>query len=178
MPIKNRQQLLIIVTVAAVALFAADKIILTPLTNLWSARSKEISKLETDNRNAKALAKQEQRLRARWDEMRRNTLPQDESLAGQQLLRAVDKAARDNGLKITSINPQRHDADEYATLQCRVEGTGNINNVAQFLYAMEKDPMALRFENIEVSSHDNEGQVLSLGLQVSGLILPQQTAKK
>ena len=97
---------------AAVALFAADKIILTPLTNLWSARSKEITKLETDNRNAKALAKQEHRLRARWDEMRRNTLPQDESLAGQQLLRAVDKAARDNGLKITSINPQRHDAEK------------------------------------------------------------------
>ena len=100
MPIKNRQQLLIIVTVAAVALFAADKIILTPLTNLWSARSKEITKLETDNRNAKALAKQEQRLRARWDEMRRNTLPQDESLAGQQLLRAVD-ATQPAGSELT-----------------------------------------------------------------------------
>src|SRR2546423_12677638 len=155
MQIKNRQQLLIMVTIAVVAVFAGDKIIITPLSNLWSARSKEIGGLETDVRNAKALAKQEPRLRARWDEMRRNTLADNESLAGQQLLKAVDKAARETGLKITSINPQRHDAEEYATLQCRIEGTGNINNVAQFLHTMEKDPMALRFENIEVSSHDN-----------------------
>jgi Tfp pilus assembly protein PilO len=173
--IKNRQQLLVIGAIAIVALFAADKIIFTPLGNFWSARSKEIQKLETDVRNARSLALQEQSLRARWAEMRRNTLPDDQSTAEQQMLHSLERWSRETGLKVTSINPQRHDGDDYSTLQCRLEGTGGINNLAQFLYAMEKDPMALRFENIEISSHDAEGQVLSIGLQVSGLILPTQT---
>jgi Tfp pilus assembly protein PilO len=173
--IKNRQQLLVIGAIAIVALFAADKIIFTPLGNFWSARSKEIQKLETDVRNARSLGLQEQSLRARWAEMRRNTLPDDQSTAEQQMLHSLERWSRETGLKVTSINPQRHDGDDYSTLQCRLEGTGGINNLAQFLYAMEKDPMALRFENIEISSHDAEGQVLSIGLQVSGLILPTQT---
>lgn len=174
MQTKNRQQLLVIVAIAIVALFAADKVLLTPLGNWWSARSKEIKKLETDVRSAKSLASQEQSLRSRWAEMRRNTLPDDQSAAEQQLLRSLERWSRETGLKVTAINPQRHDGDDYSTLQCRLEGTGGINNLAQFLYAMEKDPMALRFENIEISSHDAEGQQLSIGLQVSGLILTSQ----
>jgi hypothetical protein len=177
MQIKNRQQMLIIGAIAVVALFAADKILITPLSNLWSARAKEIRKLEMDVAGAKSLAKQEQRLRARWDEMRQNTFPDDQSSAEQQLRTSFERWSRDTGLKITNLNPQRHDADDYSTLQCRVEGSGTLNNVAQFLYAMEKDPMALRFENIEISSHDAEGQQLSIGLQVSGLILPAQNSK-
>jgi hypothetical protein len=176
--IKNRQQLLIIATFAVVALFAADKIILTPISSLWSARSKEIAKLRTDVTTARALISQEQRLRARWDNMRRNTLPDDPSLAQQQVLQAFDRWARDSGITVTQVSPQRHDGDDYSTLQCRVEGSGSLDRVAKFLYAMERDPMALRFENIEISSKDNEGQQLSIGLQVSGLILPVQTLKK
>jgi len=176
--IKNRQQLLIIVTLGIVALFAADNIILTPLGGLWSARSKEIAQLRTKVTDANALAKRETTLRARWDEMRRNTLPDNPSLAQEQILQAFDRCARESGVTITSINPQRHDGDDYSTLQCRVEASGNLNRLAQFLYTMEKDPMALRFENIEISAHDAEGQVLSIGLQVSGLILPPQLKKQ
>ena len=178
MQIKNRQQILIAGAIAVVVLFAADKIILTPLTSLWSARSKEIKRLQSDVISAKSLAKQEPNLRTRWNEMRRNTLPDDPSAAEQQLLKSFERWSRETGLKMTQITPQRHDGDDYSTLQCRVEATGSLNNVAQFLYAMEKDPMALRFENIEISSHDAEGQQLSIGLQVSGLILPAQTLKQ
>jgi hypothetical protein len=46
--------------------------------------------------------------------------------------------------------------------------------VSRFLYDVEKDPMALRLEIVEVSSRDAEGQQLALGLQVSGLVLTPQ----
>ena len=178
MKIKNRQQLLVLGAVAIVALFAIDKIIVTPLTSLWQARSKEIAQLRTKVTDANALAKRERTLRGRWDDMRKNTIPEEPSLAQQQVLQAFDRWARETGVKISSVDPRRHEGDDYSTLQCRVEGSGNLNSVAQFLYAMEKDPMALRFENIELSTHDVEGQQLSIGLQVSGLILPPQLKKQ
>src|SRR5207253_7928873 len=40
--LKNRQQILTIAAVAAVAIFAMDKLVLTPLGNAWTDRNKRI----------------------------------------------------------------------------------------------------------------------------------------
>jgi hypothetical protein len=61
------------------------------------------------------------------------------------------------------------------TLECRVDGFGNLSALTRFLYDVEKDPMALKVEAVEIAARDNDGQQLSLALQVSGLLLnPQQ----
>ena len=50
-----------------------------------------------------------------------------------------------------------------------------MSALTRFLYEVEKDPLALRVESVEITSRDNDGQQLSLALQVSGLLLnPQQ----
>ena len=59
MQIKNRQQLLIIVAIAAVALFAGDKLVFTPLADAWSARAKKIASLRNDLARGVALHKRE-----------------------------------------------------------------------------------------------------------------------
>jgi len=172
--IKNRQQLLTILAIAVVTLFAADKLLITPLTHLWSSRSKQITLLRKQVEDGRQLLRREQGLRSRWAQMRTNTLPTNPSLAEQQLLKALDRWSQDSRITVTSYGLQsKHDADEYMTVQCRLEASGNMEKVTHFLYDIEKDPMALRLENIELSTRDNEGQVLALGLQISGLVLPQ-----
>src|ERR1044071_6187060 len=100
-------------------------------------------------------------------EMRTNTLPNNPSRSEQQVLAAFNRWSQESRASITSINPQwKKDSTNYMTLQCRVEATGNINALSRFLYDIERDPMALRLEIVELSSHDTEGQVLALGLQV------------
>ena len=117
----------------------------------------------------------ENNLRNRWEQMRTNTLPNNPSMAEQQVLRAFDRWSQDSRISITSISPQwKHDADEYMTLQCRVEAAGTLNTLSRFLYDVEKDPMALKLEIVELSARDAEGQQLALGLQVSGLVLTPQ----
>ena len=107
----------------------------------------------------------EHALRATWERMRTNTLPTDESLAEEQVLKAFRKWERDSRVTITSISPQsKHDSDEYTTIQCRIEASGNIDSMNHFLYDLEKDPMALKLELVELSAHDTEGQHLLLGL--------------
>jgi hypothetical protein len=39
----------------------------------------------------------------------------------------------------------------------------------KFLFNVERDPMALKIESVEITARDKEGQNLSLGLQISGL---------
>jgi Tfp pilus assembly protein PilO len=172
MNLKNRQQLLALLAGAGVALFAADKLLITPLTHAWKARAAEITKLRRQVAEGHSLVQREESLRHRWDQMRANTLPNNSSLAEQQVLKAFDRWSQESRISILSVSPQwKHDTEDYMTLECRVEAAGNLNAVTRFLYDVEKDPMALKLQSVEVSARDNDGQQLALGLQVSALVL-------
>ncbi len=173
--LKNRQQLLVFLAAAAVALFAADKLLITPLSNSWKARSDKIADLSKKVISGRGLVDRERSLRSRWDQMRGNTLPNNASQAEQQLLKAFDTWARRSQVSLLSISPQwKHDNDDYMTLECRVEANGNLNTVSRFLYELEQDPMALRLQGLEINCRDNDGQQFALGLQVSALVLTPQ----
>src|SRR5260221_10582231 len=73
--IKNRQQLLTMAAIVVVALFAADKLLLTPLGSFWSERSKQISTLRKKVEEGRQLIRRDDSLRSRWNQMRTNTLP-------------------------------------------------------------------------------------------------------
>ncbi len=173
--LKNRQHLLGLIAAGVVALFLADKVVLTPLAKSWKARATEISELKKKVTEKQGLVQRERSLKDHWAEMRSNTLTNNASQAEQQMLKAFDSWARQSQVTLVSISPQwKHDSDDYMTLECRVEATGNLNTISRFLYELERDPMALRLQAVEVSARDNDGQQLSLGLQVSGLVLTPQ----
>ena len=172
MPANNRQQLLTVVAITAVALFAADRLLIEPLFGAWKARSQQIAELRTKLTNARNLAGRERSLRNHWEQMRSNTLSNNTSAAEQQLFRALDSWEQDSRVIITARTPQwKHDADEYMTYECRIDASGNLPSLTRFLYNVEKDPMALRLESVELGSRDKDGQQLTLGLQISGLVL-------
>jgi len=175
MKVENRQQVLIVAVVVAAALLVGNSLIYEPLSKWWSARSEQITKLRTQVNDGNALIKREAGIRGHWSEMRTNTLPTNTSLAEQQLFKAFDTWSRDSGATITGIMPQwKSDSDDYQTLNCRVEASGDLGKLSQFLYDIEKDPMALKLDSVELSARDAGGQQLTLGLQLSGLVLVSQ----
>jgi hypothetical protein len=170
--IKNRQQALALLAIVAVALLAGDKLIFTPLVRFWKERAHRIAELRQKVKEGTQLQQRQEVLRGRWEQMRTNTLPDNLSQAEQQVLAAFDRWSQESRISITSISPQwKTDADEFMTLQCRVDASGNLSTLSRFLYDIEKDPLALRLETVEITSRDNEGQQLTLGLQISGLVL-------
>jgi hypothetical protein len=176
MRISQRQQLLAVLAISGLGLLIADWLVFTPLAHLWQARSKQVAELRQEIAQGSSLLQREHPIRHRWDEMRTNTLTNNPSLAEQQMLKAVDTWSQQSRVSVTSITPQwKHDTDDYMTLECRVDAAGDLATLAQFLYAVEKGPMALKVVSAELSSHDTIGQQLSLALEVSGLILTPQT---
>lgn len=173
MQIKNRQQLLIIVAGTAFGLLIADALILSPLIHSWKARSVQIADLRKKVDEGDKLLKRADALTSRWVLMQTNTLPNDRSLAEQRVLGAFDKWSQDARISVNSITPQwKRERDEnYQTLECRVDAAGSVGTLAKFLFNVERDPMALKIESVEITSRDKDGQNLSLGLQVSGLML-------
>lgn len=171
MKIKNRQQFLAILAIAGIALLAADKLVISPLQASWKARSERITELNKNITQASVLLDREQIIRQRWKWMQTNTLSNNMSSAESEVFNAFYRWAQDSRISISSIKPQWKRNDDYMTYECRTDAFGNMGAVTRFLYEVEKDPMALRVEAIEITSRDNNGQQLSLGLQLSGLMI-------
>lgn len=172
MKIENRQQFLVVLTIAAAALFVGVNFIYEPLSNLWSARSAQIKALRVKVNDGKVLIQHEASWRGRWGQMQTNTLPNNAPVAEQQVLNAFNDWSRDSGSEITSIMPQwKNDSTNYMTLNCRVEATGTLDSLSRLLYDMEKGPIGLKLDSVELASRDDTGRQLTLGLQVSGLVL-------
>ena len=183
MQIKNRQQLLIVGAIAAIALFAGDQLVLRPLIKVWSARASRVAELRKKVTQGNLLVEREQKeseqkrgIQTRWERMVTNALPNNTSAAEQKVVQAIDLWAQNSGVVISAITPQwKHDSDDYMTYECRVDAAGDLDKLNRFLYSVEQDPMALKLELVELGARDKEGRQLSLGLQLSGLVLNTQT---
>jgi hypothetical protein len=172
MQIKNRQQLLIIVAVSAIALFGGDKLILTPLTEAWKARAAKIATLTKQRDSNKLYLTRALGLRNHWRDLSARTLTNETSAAEQQVFQAIDNWAQNTGVTINAITPQwKHDSDDYMTYECRIDAAGDIDRLSRFLYRVERERLALRLESVELAARDKAGRQLSLGLQLSALVL-------
>ena len=178
----NRQKLLIILTFSLLALLAGDKLIYSPLVRLWKTRETEIKTLRTKVSEGAALVRREDVIRGRWDNMRTNTLPNNPSLAQERVLKAFQEWAQESGVSLNAITPQwKSDSDDYKTLVCRVDASGTLWMLSRFIYDIENasspnnksstGTLGLKLESVDFSTKDNTGQQLSLGLQISGLVL-------
>jgi Tfp pilus assembly protein PilO len=178
MKIKNRQDFLVMVTAVVVVLAIVVNFILPPIQGWWSDRQKQIADLRDKVKDGTQMIKRDAVIRNHWRDMRENSLPASAPAAEQQFLKAIDAWSRDSGAEITSITPQwKSESTNYMTLSCRLETGGDLNALSKFIYDIEKGPMPLRLDTVELSSHDNNGQQMTLGLDINGLALLQNDQK-
>jgi hypothetical protein len=169
----NRQQLLIILAGAGILLLVLDSLVFTPLTKAWQTRSAEIAKLKKNVAEGRGLIERGPRMVKQWDEWQKQALDKDAAKAEQDLISAFDRWSRASNVELGSIKPQwkRGLTQRYSQLECRVDATGSMATLTRFLFEVEKSTLPLRVDSVELSSRDEFGQKLTLGLLVSGLRL-------
>jgi len=168
---QDRQRVLVIATASLVVLYVLDAVVFTPLKNTWQAHSAEITKLKKDVARGRSMIERGPLTQRQWTDMQAGALPKDAAQAEQDLFTAFDRWGRANNIELGSIKPQwkRGATDRYSTLECRVDATGTLSTLTRFLYELEKSPLALRVDSVELTARDEGGQKLTLGLIVSGL---------
>lgn len=171
MNLNNRQQLLGILAGVALALLLGDRLVVTPLTTLWKEHSTELARTKKSVDQGNQLLGRDAVIRERWDRMRTNMLSTEISVAENQVFRAFERWSQGNRLTINGIKPQWKHGDEYNILECRVDAVGSLADVTKFLYEIEKDPLGLKLDVVELVARDDRGQQMTLALQVSGLQL-------
>src|SRR4051812_31935899 len=112
---------------------------------LWHERSARIASLQQQVKDGQALLRGKESLRSHWARIESSALTNNPTLAEQQLWTALNRWTQLSGISIDSIAPQgKPGADaSYKTLDCRIDASGSLDQLSQFLYALETDPMAL-----------------------------------
>ena len=178
----DRQRWLVIAAGTVVALFVLDSFVLTPLTNLWKAHTKDIARLQILVANGRSSIARATQIDRRWAEMQANALPKDTAQAEQEVLTAFDRWRIANNMELfSSQRPQwkRGATDKYSLMEYRVDATGTISTLGKFMYELEHSPLALRIDSVELTSRDDSGSKLTLALVVSGLrLVPLERPQK
>jgi hypothetical protein len=173
METKNREKVLAIAAAAAAGLWLLNLIVITPLTQSWHNRSDHIRDLQKKISEGAMLIRRQATVRDRWDYMRTNALASTATLAEGQMFTAFDRWVNQSAVTEGSFRPQLHETDDgYSTIDCKADVSGNIDTVLSFLKKMEKDPLAIKIEALELTSKDDTGRQLTLSMDLSGLLLP------
>ncbi|HEX4120586.1 MAG TPA: hypothetical protein VH619_08225 [Verrucomicrobiae bacterium] len=173
---KNREKMLAIGAGAALVLLLLNYLVISPLIDSWHSRTKEIADLKDKIAKGAMLIRRQDTVEARWAYMQTNALDSNPAAAERQLFTAFDNWVKQSGATEGSFRPQLHETDDnYSTIDCRADVSGDIDSVRKFLYDMEKDPLGVRINAFELTSRDDNGRQLSLGLDLSGLVLPAST---
>lgn len=169
----DRQRWLVIGAATVVALFILDSFVFTPLTKMWQDHSKDITRLQSLVANGRVTIARAAQIDRRWADMQANALPKDTAQAEQEVLQAFDRWRSANNVEFSSQRPQwkRGATDKYSLMEYRVDATGNISSLSKFMHELEHSPLALRIDSVELTSRDDSGSKLTLGLVVSGLRL-------
>lgn len=179
METKNREKMLLIIVAVAIGLYLLNVILISPLSDSWTTRRKTIADLKDKIRDGVATKANAKTIEDKWNSMSTNTLPGNPTLAENQLFKAFQGWALASRVNLVAQKPETKDSDEegatYKNEEWHADVTGSLNQIFSFLYNVESTPMGLKVESIELSSRDDRGIQLALGLTVSGLILNPST---
>ena len=168
----KREKLLLTVALLAVAILAGDRLVLDPLIKGWKARAEKIIALDEDLGNGKNLLEREKALKEKWGRYLGGNLNRTNSIAEDEVLRAIETWTDDSRILLTSIKPQwQNHEDRYRTYDVRLVAEGTMQQAVRFVHAIESDELPLKIEQLELASREKTGQLVSVSVRFTGLQL-------
>jgi Tfp pilus assembly protein PilO len=175
MGFKFRERILVVAAGVCIVLLMGDRFIVTPLYRLWKARAERISLLKQNLEKGALLLDRKGDIDQRWLDMNERSLSADIAEAENKILNAVNSWASRSSFNLSSIKPRwLHDEVNSKKLEFRLSGTGDVESLYRFLYEIESDSLAIKLEDIEISSRDEKTRDLALSVRFTGLILMKE----
>jgi len=139
----------------------------------WTARQKKTADLKDKITSGHTTLASAKSIEEQWDHMRTNTLSASSTASEDQLYKAFQNWSTSSKVVLIGQKPQSKDSDDtnYSNYELHVDVTGSLDQIFSFLYSVESGPLGLKVDAIDLSTRDDRGQQLALGLTVSGLIL-------
>ena len=165
----NRRETLLKIGVGVVAgLFLLDRVVITPAFASWKEQSVRLTKLREQVQRGRQLSAREKSLRTRWEEMQRTDMPEDISVAENEVFQAIGRWTLDSHVNFTNLVPQwRPGEDGCEMFECRATASGDQATLGRLLYEIETDPLPAHVEECELAARDAKGTQLTLTMRFS-----------
>ena len=174
----NREKILVILVIAALALYVGDRIVLKPYLASWNARGENIKKLTKQLADGRKLLGDGPQIRADWESKKSNSLTNDVVAARETAVDAVRRWAEESNIIQYTVNPNNpRDEEGFISIENRVDVSGSLTQIFNFLYQLEKDPLAIKLQEFNIDTKDN-GATFTMGVRLSGLVLTKPKSAK
>ena len=171
----HRERIFAIVTSLVIAALVLDWLLLTPLMERLKVANTRIADARSTQTLANETLQNELRARRRWREMAGDSLETAAPSAEGAVLNGVRDWAQRSGLTLSSLKPERSETQQgYGKLTIRATGTGGMQAVARFLYAMEMAEIPLRVVDVTVTSRREGTDDLNVQVGLATIYLPPE----
>ena len=173
-----RERTFLLVTAGLLLVLGLDSLVLTPLGNATSRLREEREKLEGDLLSSQSKLQKRRSLSQRWNRWLGSTLRKDPSEAERQILNAVRQWAKDAGVNLASIQPERpSQKGEVREIRFGASSTGPFGSLVRFLCSLETADIPVRIQRLELRPAKGAADQLALDLRFSTLYVVPEKGK-
>lgn len=164
----KREKGLMIAVLAVLGVLAVDRYALTPLLEGQDLLNARRAQILADIKHVKDLMDERRQLTPEWKRMLSAGLKGDAADAESQLLHALRDWARESGLSLTSLKPERPDSKEQLKqIQVQAAGNATMDGVAKFLWKVHSASFPLKVTELNLGSrNDSTSNHNELALQI------------
>jgi len=169
MALTSRERYITIAVLVAAGIFALDRLALSPYVARRAELTEQLAIKSQNVADAQALLGREQRLRSILTGMG-PTLRSDASTIEGELLHLLQGWQQKAGLGNASFQRvQAMNERGFMHLRFHVAAVGSLPSVAMLLYEVERSPIPLRVDDVQVTPKRESGDELQVQITVSTL---------
>ena len=179
MILSKRERFIIAATLIVVAAAVLYLYVLTPLNDSRKALEGRKEGLLNDLEQARTLLARKREIEPKWKQMTATGLKRDPTEAESLILHAVQDWAREAGLKLASLKPERLlEKKSLQEIAFKATGTGSMNAVTKFLWQLETAKVPVRVRELQLGTRKEGTDDLTLQLRLSTLYQAVQPPAK
>lgn len=159
---------------AVVGLLLLDSLVLTPYFKQRDALEELRNKAMADTESAYRTRNKELDLKEKWVQRRGQGLARDSEEAQKQLLGSIKDWAREAGLTIASVKPERIESKkELREIQLLASATGTNDALVKFMFKLQTAKFPVRLIEFQAGSR-NDSPELAMQMRISTLYLTDE----
>lgn len=169
MVLSKQERILVIVTVLVLGIWAANAIVIEPLSDMRRQTANEKLELEAQLEQARNTFNRRKALERKWKGLLSEGMQSDAD-AEIRIARALTEWSQQTGMSLSSLTPERTTTDKgMKEVTFVVAGQGNLEGVASFLYRVETAELPVKVTNMQLGSSSESDDNMSLQLRLSAI---------
>ena len=171
MALAKRERILVIGVVAVVGLLGLDQYLLTPVLDAQDQLQNEREQVLADMKRSQGVMSDRKQSLERWKTMVRGGMKSDPAEAEGQLLHALRDWAKDSGLVLSSVKPERPESKDplLREIQVQASANGSLEAMTKFLLKTQTAKFPLKVSEFQMATRNETTNDIALQIKASTL---------